>query len=42
MTATYRLQLPLLIIAYVIFSSLPAIVHAADYGKYFLMIAFRD
>lgn len=34
MTATYRLQLPLLIITYVIFSSLPRLVHAIEYGKH--------
>ena len=39
MTATYRLQLPLLIITYVIFSSLTIrLVHAIEYGKHSVMI----
>ncbi len=33
MTATYRPQLPLLIITYVIFSSLTRVVNAIEYGK---------
>jgi hypothetical protein len=40
MTATYRLQLPLLIITYVIFSSTANLVHAIDYGKHSVMILF--
>jgi hypothetical protein len=40
MTATYRLQLPLLIITYVIFSSPTSLIHAIDYGKQSVMIFF--
>jgi hypothetical protein len=42
MTATYRLQLPLLIIAYVIFSSLTIIVNAIEHGKHSVMIFFSS
>lgn len=39
MTATYRLQLPLLIITYVLFSSLTKLVHAIQYSKQSVLIS---
>lgn len=40
MTATYRLQLPLLIITYVIFSSQAKLVNTIEYSKQFMIILF--
>jgi hypothetical protein len=40
MIASYRLQLPLLIITYVIFSSITILVKAIEYGKHSVMIFF--